>query len=62
MVIEDHALSVSYDLAPRPPPPPLSSVSSTGDTLEDYERETTCCWERGEGGGPGAESYVRKKL
>ncbi len=42
---EDQAFSPSYDLAP--PPPPLPSVSSTGDILEEYERETTCWRERG---------------
>ncbi len=62
--IEDQALSRSYDLAPRrpPTPPPLPSVSWTGDTQEDWERETTCLRERGEKwGGRGAESYERKK-
>ncbi len=48
------------NLAPSPPgPSPL--VSSTGDTQEDWKRETTCSRERGEGGGRGAESYDRKK-
>ncbi len=45
--IEDQAFSpLSYDLAP--PPPPLPSESSTGDTQEDWERETTA---DGRGGG-----------
>ncbi len=48
--LEDQAFSPSYDLGPPPPlfPP---SVSSTGDTLEDWERETTWWGDRGEGGG-----------
>ncbi len=34
------------------PLPPLPSISSTDDTLEDWERETTCCrWGRGWGKG-----------
>ncbi len=32
------------------PPPPLPSVSSTGGTQEDWERETTCWRQREEGG------------
>ncbi len=44
-----------------PPPAPLSSVCSTGDTQEDWERETICWGEMGEGGGRGAKSYDRKK-
>ncbi len=41
--------------SPAPPPPnSLPSVSSTGDTQEDWERETTCWRERGGGGGWGA--------
>jgi hypothetical protein len=47
--IEGQAFSRSYDLAPRPPPPPLPSTSSTGETQENWERETTCWRERGEG-------------
>ncbi len=47
------AFSGSYDLAPRPQPSPspphLLSVSSTGDTQENWENETTCWRERGEG-------------
>ncbi len=35
-----------FDLAQRPS---LPSVSSTGDTQEDWERETTCSRERGRG-------------
>jgi hypothetical protein len=50
--IEGQAFSQSYDLAPSPPPAfPLSpSVISTGDTQEDWERETTCWRERGRRG------------
>jgi hypothetical protein len=45
-----------------PPSPPLPpSVSSIGDTKEDWERETTWWREREEGGRRGAESYNRKK-
>ncbi len=35
MIIEDQAFSPSYDWAPTPPPTPLPSASSTGDTQED---------------------------
>ncbi len=58
--IEGHAFFRSYDLAP--PPPSLPSVRWTGNTQEDWERETTC-WrkKRGEGGGRGAKSYDGKK-
>ncbi len=45
--------------APAHPLPPLAFV--TGDTQEDRERETTCLWESGEGGGRGAESYNRNQ-
>ncbi len=52
------SFSRSHDLAPcPPPPPPLPSVSSTGDTKEDWGRETSCLWEREEGGRRGAKSY-----
>jgi hypothetical protein len=58
--IEGKAFSRSYDSAPRPPP--LPSVSSTGDTQKYLERETTCWRERGgEGDGRVADSYGRKK-
>jgi hypothetical protein len=42
--IEGQAFSPSYD-----------AVSSTGDTHENWERETSC-WKKG-GGGRRAESY-----
>ncbi len=50
--LEGQAFSRSYDLAPSPPPAfPLSpSASSTGDTQEDWERETTWWRERGRRG------------
>ncbi len=56
---EDQASSPWYDLAP-PPPSPISTVNSTGDTHEDLhvERDTTCCQEGGRGI---AKSYVGKK-
>ncbi len=38
---------MSYWLPLRDPHPPLPSVSSSGDTLEDWERATTCWRERG---------------
>ncbi len=41
--------------------PHLSSVSSTA-THRKTEKEKTCCQERGERGGRGAESYDRKKV
>ncbi len=45
-----------------PPLTPLPSVSSSGDTQEDWERETTCLTEDGEeGGGGGAEIYDGEK-
>ncbi len=40
------------------PLPPLPSAISTGDTQEDWERETTCWQERGVGGAwGGGEAY-----
>ncbi len=44
--IEGQAFLLSFDSAPRPPPPPRSSVSWTGDTQEDWEKESTCWRER----------------
>jgi hypothetical protein len=41
--IEDQAFSRSNYLAPPSPLPPLPLVSSTGNTWEDWERETTFC-------------------
>ncbi len=54
--IEGQAFSRSSDLAPPPTPPPTSqlSVSSTGDTPVDWERESSC-WREGGGGGIGEE-------
>ncbi len=45
------------------PSPPHPSVSSTGDTQEDWERETTCWRETGGRGWEGkvAKLYDRKK-
>jgi len=40
---------------------PFASVSSTGDTQEDWEREATFWRKRGEWGGFGAELHDRKK-
>jgi hypothetical protein len=40
--VEAQAFLRSYDLAPRPPPPPRPSVSWTGDTEESGEIETIC--------------------
>jgi hypothetical protein len=56
VVIEDHALSRSYDLAPRPSPPPLPSISSTGDTLEDLLPG------EGDGGERGAEETINHTI
>ncbi len=50
--IKSQAFSRSYDLVPRPLT--LTSVSSTGDTQEDREREAVCRWEVG-GRGVGEE-------
>ncbi len=44
------------------PPPPVPLESSTGDTQEDWERETTCWRERGDEGGGGAKSYDGEKV
>ncbi len=46
---------------PTTPFPLLTFVSSTGDTEEDWERETICWRKGGEGGGREAESYDRKQ-
>ncbi len=40
-------LAIVWWLLPHPLAPSLPSVSSTGDTQEDLERETTCWRERG---------------
>ncbi len=38
--------------------PPFPSVNSTGDTQEDWERQSTYWWEKGRGGDVGgAKSY-----
>ncbi len=58
MIIEDQASSLSYDLAPPPFPPPLLSVSSTGDTEEDWEKRHYLSTE---GGGGEAKSYDGEK-
>jgi hypothetical protein len=50
-------LAVMYITDGSFPPPPLTSISSTSDTLEDWERETIC-W-RGTRGG--AKSYDSEK-
>ncbi len=47
--IDSEAYLPTYDLAPPPPPTLLPSVSSTGDTREDWERETSCWLQRGRG-------------
>ncbi len=51
--LEGQAFSRSYDSVPCLPttPPPPSTVSSTGDTLRNWGRETTCWRERGGGEG-----------
>ncbi len=62
--IEDQAFSPSYDLALPPPllSSPFPSISLSGDTQEDWERETTWWQEREvEGGGGGAKSYEGEK-
>jgi hypothetical protein len=59
--IEDQAFSPSFDFAPPPTPfLPLPSVSSTGDTQEDWERETS--WrERGAEGVGGRSQTMRRR-
>ncbi len=66
--IEGHAffnlINFMIRLQVHPLPPSLQSVSSTGNTQEDWERETTCKRKRGgKGGGEGrgAQSYDSKK-
>ncbi len=41
LYIEDQAFSWSYDFAPPHRLPPLLSISSSGDTRKDWERERT---------------------
>jgi hypothetical protein len=41
--------------------PPLPSVGSTGDTQEDWERETTLLWERGEESGKEPNHMMARK-
>ncbi len=55
--IVGQAFWVSYDLAPPTNTPP-SSVNSTGDTKEDWERETTCPREKG---GRGAMQIIWRR-
>jgi len=55
------AFSLKYHLTlSHPLPPSLPSVSSTGDTQKDWERETTCWLDRGLG-GVGARSYILRR-
>ncbi len=49
--------AVWFGFFPLPPSPLLQLISSIGDTQKDWERETTCWRERGEGGGRGVKSY-----
>ncbi len=60
-IIEGYAFPRSYDLPPRPPPPPFSrhKARHTGDTQEDCERETTCWRERREGIGEEPKRIIR---
>jgi hypothetical protein len=48
-------------LGSSPTLPPLPSVSSIGETQENWEKETTC-WREGEGAGEEPNQYDRKKL
>ncbi len=52
MIYRRPGFLASYDLAPPQPPRPLGlpSVSWTGDSQEDREKETTCWPERARGG------------
>ncbi len=50
-----------YKIVRKITPSPLSRRKLTGDTQEDWERETTCWRDKGEGGGRGAESIDCKK-
>jgi hypothetical protein len=58
---EDQALTQSYAFAP--PLPPLPSVSSTGNTQEDWEfrRDNLLTGDGEGGGGGGAKSDDREK-
>ncbi len=58
-------LSAAVWFAPPPSLPPLfrlPSESSTGDTPEDWERETTCWRKRGVGGGIGQMKRPQESL
>ncbi len=61
-VIEGQAFSQSYDLAPRPLPPPVSVSKLERATHRKIEIERQLAHGKGgEEGGRGAESYDRKK-
>ncbi len=61
MFKEDQAFSQSLNSAPRPPPSPhFPSISFTGDTQENWERDNLLTEEGGEDGG-GAKLYDREK-
>ncbi len=58
--MEGKAFFQSYDLAPRPPPSP-PPVSSTGNTQEDWERETSYWRESGKGVGEEPNYTTKRK-
>jgi hypothetical protein len=58
-LIEGQAFWRSFDSAPRPPPPPLQSVSFTSDTQEDRQRKRVNLL-MGEGGKWWAWSQIRQ--
>ncbi len=58
--MEDQASSPLYDLDPPSPLPSLPSVSSTGNTQEDCNRETTDKLLTGKGGGEANPTTARK--
>jgi hypothetical protein len=48
-IISGFLAVVWFGSSPTPSSPPLPLVSSAGNTQEDWERETNCWRERGEG-------------
>ncbi len=63
--IENQAFSLSFYSA-TPSSPSSTSISSTSETQDDWERETTCWWEKGGGrttaGKPGPLLIIQYSL